>query len=112
MSLVLAKLFNVMTCGLWTIKVPETVVKIGQVKLEFVLNNNYDKLSDLGKANHPTDDIYRDFNHEHLQLGFQFLADMINRFMFVIIVLVQDKWAFKYFERLIFNLVFLLSISY
>merc|ERR1739838_1288584 len=58
-SLVLAKLFNVITYGLWTIKVPETVVKI---------------------ANHPTDYIQRDFNHEHLQLGFQFLADMINRF--------------------------------
>ena len=93
----LAKLFNVITCGLWTIKVPETVVKIGQVKLEFILNNNYDKLSDLKKANHPTDDIHKDFDHEHLQLGFQFLADMINRFMFVIIVLVQDKWAFQLF---------------
>ena len=45
---------------------------------------------DLPEANHPTDDIHKDFDHEHLQLGFQFLADMINRFMFFIIILVQD----------------------
>ena len=45
---------------------------------------------DLPKANHPTDDIHKDFDHDHLQLGFQFLADMINRFMFFIIILVQD----------------------
>ena len=48
---------------------------------------------DLPKANHPTDDIHKDFDHDHLQLGFQFLADMINRFMFFTIILVQDWWA-------------------
>ena len=89
-SLVLAKLFNAITCGLWTINVPETVVKIGLVKNVWhwmILTKNY---IDLPKANHSTDDIHKDFDHDHLQLGFQFLADMINRFMFFIIILVQD----------------------
>merc|ERR1711935_784874 len=67
-SIVISKLFNVISFGLWRIEVPETVTKI---------------------ARHPTDNIHKDFGHKELQLGFQFLADMINRLMFVVIILVQ-----------------------
>ena len=40
-------------------------------------------------ADHPTDEIHKDFDHEELQLGFQFLADMINRLFFILIVIAE-----------------------
>lgn len=46
----MAKMFNVLSFGLWDIDVPETVTKI---------------------CEHPTDDIHTEFDHDDLQLGFQ-----------------------------------------
>ena len=54
-----------MTFKLWEIDVPETVQRI---------------------ADHPPDEIHKDFEHEELLLGFQFLADMLNRLCFLLIV--------------------------
>ena len=67
-SLKLSKAFNVMTLKLWEIDPPETVLRI---------------------ANHPTDEIHKDFEHEERLLGFQFLADMINRLFFLLIVVAE-----------------------
>ena len=64
-SLKLSKVFNYVTLKLWEIDTPETVQRI---------------------ADHPTDEIHKDFEHEELLLGFQFLADMINRLFFILIV--------------------------
>ena len=67
-SLKLSKVFNYFTFKPWEIDIPATVQKI---------------------ADHPTDEIHRDFDHEELRLGFQFLADMINRLFFVLIVVAE-----------------------
>ena len=64
--------------------------RLGFYKRLFPKNFSTKNYIEPPKANHPTDDIHKDFDHEQLQLGFQFLADMINRFMFFIIILVQD----------------------
>ena len=40
-------------------------------------------------AEHDGDDIHKSFEHDDLQLGFQFLADMINRLFFLLIVLAE-----------------------
>ena len=37
-------------------------------------------------ADHPTDELHKHFEHEKLCIGFQFLADMINRLFFIITV--------------------------
>ena len=68
MSVSIAKVFNVLSVGLWKLDVPATIQKI---------------------ADHPTDDIHRDFSHEDLSLWFKFLADMINKVSFVIVTLIQ-----------------------
>ena len=47
-SMKMSKMFTYMTFKLWEIDVPETVQRI---------------------ADHPTDDISKDFAHEDLQLG-------------------------------------------
>ena len=67
-SVWMAKVFNVLSLGLWKLSVPSTIQKI---------------------ADHPTDDIHKDFSHEDLSLGFKFLADMINKVSFVIVLLIQ-----------------------
>ena len=69
----MAKVFNVLSFGLWTLDVPSTIEKI---------------------ADHPTDDIHKDFSHEDLSLGFKFLADMINKASFVIVTLIQVGFLF------------------
>ena len=38
---------------------------------------------------HEGDEIHKSFEHSDLLLGFQFMADMINRLFFVIIVLAE-----------------------
>ena len=68
MCVTVAKVFNLFSLGLWKLDVPLTIIKI---------------------ANHPTDDIHRDFSHEDLSLGFKFLADMINKVAFVLVILIQ-----------------------
>ena len=40
-------------------------------------------------ADDEEDEIYKRFEHEERLLGFQFLADMINRLFFLLIVLTQ-----------------------
>ena len=68
MSVAMAKIFNMLSLGLWKLDVPSTVQKI---------------------ADHPTDDIHKDFDHEDLSLGFKFFADMINKASFVAVTLIQ-----------------------
>ena len=38
---------------------------------------------------HEGDDIHKSFEHDDLKLGFQFLADMINRVFFMLVVLAE-----------------------
>ena len=64
----LAKCFTLMTCYLWEVEVPETVDEI---------------------AEDPLDNIHKRFPHEDRLLGFQFLADMLNRLAFTFITLAQ-----------------------
>ena len=64
----LAKCFNLMTFHLWEVEVPETVNEI---------------------ADDTEDNIHKRFPHEDRLLGFQFLADMLNRLAFICISLVQ-----------------------
>ena len=64
----LAKCFNLMTCYLWEIEVPETVTNI---------------------AEDTEDNIHKRFPHEDRLLGFQFLADMLNRLAFICISVTQ-----------------------
>ena len=61
----LSKAYNYMTFKLWKINAPDTVQRI---------------------VDHPTDELHKHFVHEELCLGFRFLADMINRLFFLIIV--------------------------
>ena len=64
----LAKCFTLITCYLWEVEVPETVDEI---------------------ADDPEDNIHKRFPHEDRLLGFQFLADMLNRLTFSIITIAQ-----------------------
>ena len=64
----LAKCFSLMTCYMWKVEVPETVDEI---------------------ADDPDDNIHKRFPHEDRLLGFQFLADMLNRLVFTFITLTQ-----------------------
>ena len=38
---------------------------------------------------HEGDDIHKSFEHDDLKLGFQFLADMINRLFFILVVIAE-----------------------
>ena len=67
-SIGLSKFFNVMTFKIWKINVPEKVQEI---------------------ADHEGDEIHKTFEHDDLLLGFRFLADMINRLFFIIVVFVE-----------------------
>ena len=73
-SLFLAKIFNRLSCGIWDIEPPQLVIDITQ---------------------HPTDDLHLKFCHEDLQHGFKFFADMINRFVFSAVILVQTISLFS-----------------
>ena len=67
-SLAFASFCNFINCNIWTIDPPSVVKEI---------------------ANHPTDDIHKDYDHDSLHLGMQFFSDMINRICFIAVVLVQ-----------------------
>lgn len=67
-SLAFATFCNCINCNIWTIDPPDVVKEI---------------------ANHPTDDIHKDYDHDSLHLGMQFFSDMINRICFIVVVLVQ-----------------------
>ena len=64
----LAKCFNFLTYYLWEVEVPETVNEI---------------------AEDTEDNIHKRFPHEDRLLGFQFLADMLNRLAFICITVTQ-----------------------
>ena len=68
LSLLLARFCNALSCGLWEIEPPLYVLEISA---------------------HPTDDLHKKFGHDLLQHGFQFYADMINRVVFVAVILIQ-----------------------
>ena len=70
-SLIFAKVVNVGTCNFWKIRPPKIVTELA--------NYSNDRLMS----------IYEHFNHEQLSLGFQFLADMINRIVFILVIFVQ-----------------------
>ena len=73
-SIVITKIVNVFTLRQWTVEPPAIVLKI---------------------ANHPNDEIHRDFDHEQLSLGFKFFSDMINRIAFITLVLIQLATLFS-----------------
>ena len=56
-------------------------------------------------SKHPTDDLHREFDHEILKHGFQFFADMINRTVFVFVIVVQgfDRKRHKNYPLIIFD---------
>ena len=64
----LAKFFTLMTCKLWEIEVPEKVREI---------------------VEHEGDELHKTFEHDELALGFKFMADMINRLLFLIVVIAE-----------------------
>ena len=64
----LAKFFNCTTFGLWEIEVPPKVMEI---------------------VEHEGDEIHKTFEHDDLKLGFMFMADMINRVLFFLIVIAE-----------------------
>ena len=67
-ALGLSRFFNAICCGVWEIEPPSLVIEITE---------------------HPTDDLHTKFDHEDLQHGFQFFADMLNRLIFAIVIIVQ-----------------------
>ena len=68
LSLLFTRFCNSLSCGLWEIQPPHYVLEISA---------------------HPTDDLHHKFDHDLLQHGFQFLADMMNRVVFVFVILIQ-----------------------
>ena len=67
-ALGMTRFLNAICCGMWVIEPPSTVVQIAQ---------------------HSSDDLHVKFDHEQLLEGYQFYAEMINRLMFVLVVVVQ-----------------------
>ena len=68
MSMYMAKFFTCITCKLWEVDLPPKVMEI---------------------IEHDGDFIHKTFKHEDLLLGFQFMADMMNRIFFLLIVLAE-----------------------
>merc|ERR1739838_1230648 len=67
-SVGLSKMFTFMTFKIWEIDVPPKVQEI---------------------VDHEGDEVHKSFEHEDLLHGFQFLADMINRLFFLLIVVAE-----------------------
>ena len=67
-SMYMAKFFTYITFKLWEVDVPPKVMEI---------------------IEHEGDDVHKTFDHEDLALGFKFMADMMNRMFFLLIVLAE-----------------------
>ena len=64
----MAKGFSYMTFKIWEVDVPPKVMEI---------------------IEHEGDDIHKTFDHDDLSLGFKFMADMLNRAFFTLIVIAE-----------------------
>lgn len=70
-SIILCKCCNIFGCGLWHINVPVVVNRIARIKIA-----------------PENDEVFHDeIDHEQLALGFRFLADMINRLCFLLVLI-------------------------
>ena len=67
-SMYMAKCFSYMTFKIWKVDVPPIVMKI---------------------IKHDDDELHKTFNHDDLLLGFKFMADMLNRVFFTLIVIAE-----------------------
>ena len=67
-SMYIAKFFTYITFKLWEVDVPPKVMEI---------------------IEHEGDEIHKTFQHDELSLGFKFMADMMNRMFFLIIVVAE-----------------------
>ena len=64
----MAKGFSYITFKIWEVDVPPKVMEI---------------------IEHEGDDIHKTFDHDDLSLGFKFMADMLNRVFFTLIVIAE-----------------------
>ena len=64
----MAKFFTYISFKLWEVDVPPKVMEI---------------------IEHEGDEIHKTFQHDELSLGFKFMADMMNRMFFLIIVVAE-----------------------
>ena len=64
----MAKFFTHITFKVWEVDVPPKVMEI---------------------IEHDGDEIHKTFDHDDLALGFKFMADMMNRMFFLIIVVAE-----------------------
>ena len=64
----MAKFFTYITFKLWEVDVPPKVMEI---------------------IEHEGDDLHKTFEHDDLSLGFKFMADMMNRLFFLLIVVAE-----------------------
>ena len=64
----MAKFFTYTSFKLWEVDVPPKVMEI---------------------IEHEGDEVHKTFDHDDLSLGFQFMADMMNRIFFLLIVLAE-----------------------
>ena len=91
-SVGLSKFFNLCTFKMWEIDVPPKAWdwRGSFVSRPFALKYHVESLPKVQEIiDHEGDEVHKSFEHDDLQLGFKFLADMINRLCFLVIVLAE-----------------------